>query len=557
MTATAKKLLKLIFQLIIGVILILGIGFITVSQFSDHKIIKPYVVQSGSMEPALKLGGVVFSVPQNSYNPGDIITFAKDGNKENLVTHRVNFKLYPDGVNSDPVYKTSGDANEEFDRWEVKQYDIVGKVVFSIPYVGYAVDFAKRPYGFLLFVIVPATIIIYEELKVLSREFYRFLKKYREDIRIKIFKKTKEKEYSVPTGEIGKTYIDIKEQTINLFPQGETLRRSSVLIPVIGSALILISFSTSFFFDIEQSIGNIFGASDDFGGPPIAQTLVMNEILPLSSCTSGQTNGQYLELWNGSGVTVNLKDFKLSDGTNTIAIANSNTDLLNGAFAILVKSTGVINQCLGGDVSGAVTVNLGGTIDLNTSLLRLLDASDTVIDTLIWGTGQVLQPTTDQSIERVPTGKDSQTGTNFEPTDLIVKEKYTPGYGTDLLLNEMLPDPSVTFTDEWVEIYNPSGSSINLTGWTLKDIALSARSLTSLGSVNSLGRVVYDDSGDGWLNNSGSETLQLKNPAGKIIDQHTYTGSSPDTSIGRETDGGNIWDTCVIHTKNSSNNGSC
>ena len=125
-----------------------------------------------------------------------------------------------------------------------------------------------------------------------------------------------------------------------------------------------------------------------------------------------------------------------------------------------------------------------------------------------------------------------------------------------VVINEFLPAPS-SGNSEWVEIYNPSGSSVDLTGWTLKDIAQSAKSLTSLGSVNSLGRVVYDDSGDSWLNNSGGETLQLKDNLGRIIDEHTYSSASNDVSIGRETDRGNTWKNCTTPSKGSSNNGSC
>src|SRR3990172_869371 len=183
-----KKVLLISSQIIIGILLTLGVGIIAVSHFTEYKIVRPYVVLSGSMEPAIKTASIVFSVPQKIYNAGDVITFAPDGNFENLITHRIEFKLFPDGGGGEPIYVTSGDANEEVDKLEVLPGDIVGKVVFTVPYLGYPVDFAKRPYGFILLVIIPATIIIYEELKVLGRESFLFLKRVTEDIRIKIFK---------------------------------------------------------------------------------------------------------------------------------------------------------------------------------------------------------------------------------------------------------------------------------------------------------------------------------------------------------------------------------
>lgn len=301
-----KRVLNALLHGVVGAVVTFVIGVFVISFFSGVELIKPYVVQSGSMEPAIKTASVVFSIPQKSYNPGDVITFAQGGNYENLITHRIDFKLYPDGVENPPVYITSGDANEEFDRWEVINEDVVGKVVFSIPYLGYAVDFAKQPYGFILLVIVPATIVIYEELKVVGREVYKFLKKVREEIRIKVFVPKKasgpasgpegwptarreKEEVGLPRGRFAKTYIEIDERTIDLTPNSLRLvepmaRTASILLPVLGSALVLISLTASFFFDIELSTGNILGAANSFG-----ETANLYDSIPYT-CPSGASN---------------------------------------------------------------------------------------------------------------------------------------------------------------------------------------------------------------------------------------------------------------------------
>lgn len=267
---------------------------------------------------------------------------------------------------------------------------------------------------------------------------------------------------------------------------------SALTIGILGFFSYKITYAL--FSDTATSQTNTFAAAQAFPTatptptPPIAQTLVMNEILPLSSCNSGQTNGQFVELWNGSGSTVNLKDFKLTDGTNTIAIANSNTDLLSGAFAILVKATGVINQCLGGNVNGAVTVNLGGNVDLNTGLLKLIDTDGTtVLDKVEFGAsnGGILQTIPDQSVERNLLGLDTALGDTFAISDFGKQCPVTPGDWSiptgncPVVINELMwPGSSKSTADEWIELRNTTGSSINLAGWIVRGASTGGGDLT-------------------------------------------------------------------------------
>src|SRR3990172_1943310 len=377
------------------------------SNFKDY-IPKAYIVQSGSMAPAIKVGSIVIAQKSLNYLPNEVITFKNTAYDKNPTTHRIQFKNYPEGVNNPPEYLTAGDANEEFDRNSVKDGQIVGKVVFTLPYAGYIASFAKDPRGFILMVVVPATIIIYEELKFLKREFGKSYSKFRQKVK----------------------YRDPKKEE-------KPLPRISILIPAIGAAVVIFSISLAYFLDSEDSIGNIFGAASSFSTPApsvspspsptpiptptpgIAQTLVINEFFPDTSCFQGQTEAQWIELYNGYSVTVNLKNFKITDGTNTIDLVNSNTDLPAGQFALLAHSNSIWNSCY--SHNGAITVNLGGQLNIDVGQIQIIDTDGlTVIDTVIWGTNS-LTPAQNESIERVPDGWDSATGTGFVESDFVEK----------------------------------------------------------------------------------------------------------------------------------------
>jgi len=130
-------------------------------------------VQSGSMEPVIKTGSIVIvrPVPQSDYYKiGDIITFKETNKTRTSITHRIYDIKVSEGK---PSYITKGDANNSPDRREITEKEVIGKVLFSVPYIGYLVDFVQKPIGFALIIIIPAVIIIGGELKKIKKELQK------------------------------------------------------------------------------------------------------------------------------------------------------------------------------------------------------------------------------------------------------------------------------------------------------------------------------------------------------------------------------------------------
>lgn len=159
-----RKTLTVILNIVIVAFLAVAV-LVILSRFSVGGL-HTYTVLSGSMEPAIHTGSFIFVRPAATYEVDDTVTrTTKD--REVSVTHRIVEKAEKDGVT---VYRTKGDANDVADAEDVPESAIVGKVMLSIPYLGFAVDYAKKPAGFIILIVIPAVIIIYEELGKLKRE---------------------------------------------------------------------------------------------------------------------------------------------------------------------------------------------------------------------------------------------------------------------------------------------------------------------------------------------------------------------------------------------------
>ena len=88
------------------------------------------------MGSALPVGSLALAVSQQEYFVGDIVTFKIPGS-EKLLTHRVVEISAISDANGIGVIRTKGDANNVVDDWQLTDEDILGKIIFHIPYLGY------------------------------------------------------------------------------------------------------------------------------------------------------------------------------------------------------------------------------------------------------------------------------------------------------------------------------------------------------------------------------------------------------------------------------------
>lgn len=118
--------------------------------------VKWFVVQSGSMEPSIMTGDIIFVASNDNYKIGDVVTFTDA--EERTVTHRIT------EIISFNVYSTKGDANRAQDFSQVKKTQIIGKVVFVLPKLGNFVNFSKSFYGIVFLVFIPSAFVIFDSL---------------------------------------------------------------------------------------------------------------------------------------------------------------------------------------------------------------------------------------------------------------------------------------------------------------------------------------------------------------------------------------------------------
>jgi signal peptidase I len=168
------KILYYIFGTAVATIALLLI----VSAFPIKGNYQVLIVLSGSMEPSIKTGSIVIVKPASQYNVGDVITFGPVSKTKVPITHRIVEMRLQNGI---PVYATKGDANEEKDTREVLAREVIGKELFDVPFLGYALAAAKKPIGFGVLIAVPAIIILFDEGKKIFREVGKMRKKRREN----------------------------------------------------------------------------------------------------------------------------------------------------------------------------------------------------------------------------------------------------------------------------------------------------------------------------------------------------------------------------------------
>ncbi len=106
-----------------------------------------YTVLSGSMEPQYHVGSIIYvkEVEPSELKVGDAISFLISENT--VATHRI-IEILPDEENPNVIrFRTKGDNNDIEDTNPVHCNNVLGKVVGTIPLLGYVSDFVQNPPG--------------------------------------------------------------------------------------------------------------------------------------------------------------------------------------------------------------------------------------------------------------------------------------------------------------------------------------------------------------------------------------------------------------------------
>lgn len=117
-----------------------------------------YSVLSGSMEPVIQTGSVVYVYESGDYTEGDIITFVEQGE---TVTHRI--------VNETPEGFVTKGETQEADSWRIQPEQIRGEYLVSIPLYGYLLRPLSRP-GMALWGAIAGTVLLFVAGRELLRE---------------------------------------------------------------------------------------------------------------------------------------------------------------------------------------------------------------------------------------------------------------------------------------------------------------------------------------------------------------------------------------------------
>ena len=106
-----------------------------------------YTVLSGSMEPNYHVGSIIYvkDVEPDTLQVGDAISFMIS--EKTVATHRI-IEILPDEEDPNVIrFRTKGDNNDIPDTNPVHCNNVLGKVVGTVPLLGYVSNFVQNPPG--------------------------------------------------------------------------------------------------------------------------------------------------------------------------------------------------------------------------------------------------------------------------------------------------------------------------------------------------------------------------------------------------------------------------
>jgi len=154
MKTTLTKLWNGITWLLVALVVLLAVVLAGVRVIG----LRPFAVLSGSMEPEYPVGSLVYvrKTDASDLAVGDVITFMQS--EDTVVTHRIT-EIVPDESEPHTLrFRTKGDGNDTEDGTLVHHKNVIGRVVFALPGMGYVSNFIQHPPGMYIALVVVALV---------------------------------------------------------------------------------------------------------------------------------------------------------------------------------------------------------------------------------------------------------------------------------------------------------------------------------------------------------------------------------------------------------------
>jgi len=291
--------------------------------------------------------------------------------------------------------------------------------------------------------------------------------------------------------------------------------------------------------------------------------LFINEYQPTNLSTvfdNGFLFPAWVEIFNPNDFQVNLAGYTLS-GTN-----GSHTFLNSTPWLTTIEANN--HQIFWLDGNPSLGANHLSLLPTGIDQLSLEGPDETLVDLIDWNESLP----TDLSYGRVSDG--STAWIEFTTPTPRVTNSLQIILPEPIVINEVQSDNFITYPDnageyeDWIELYNPTNSAVNLAGYYLTDrldLPMKWQFPEELGDSTVIQPGAYmmlfaDENGsEGWnhLNfklSSLGEPLALRSPDGfTVADSLFIPELSPDRSWGRVYDAGTPWILFNLPTPNASN----
>jgi hypothetical protein len=286
--------------------------------------------------------------------------------------------------------------------------------------------------------------------------------------------------------------------------------------------------------------------------------IVISEIMYKPAPRADGNNLEFIELYNSNPYFEDISGFQLVSGSMTNTFP-AGTILAGGAFLVAVASPQSIQNVYG--ITNVVGPYTGSLKKADT--LQLLDDQGAILltipysDVYPWpvaarGTGHSLILANPTYGEGDPRAWDISDATGGSPGQ---NEVFRPSPLRSVVINELLAHSENPAFLQFVELYNHSNQTNNLSGCILTDDPATNKFVLPAGTlVGPRGFVSFDSSQLGFALDGSGGTIYLIQPDGsRVLDAVQFEAQADGVSFGRWPDGANALYPLAARTPGTNN----